>query len=186
MRKNVVICLSALVLLVLGGFAGGAGAEPVVAGNLTNVAFYRMVPAGDIYVLEPVPTLYTGVNDYGRLTFSAAVFNLSKGDYALGQITPEGTNLIQTMSIVPIGKVLHTYTILKLEVQKDQLAVPLEIVKEPAASGASAGNVTGAAAQSGPTAAASVPAGTKAPLSPLTILAGIGIAGVACALYRRR
>ncbi|OPY35917.1 MAG: hypothetical protein A4E35_02193 [Methanoregula sp. PtaU1.Bin051] len=182
MKTIVLACLSALVLLVFAGSVSGAGMVSKSDVNVTNVVFCQMTNVMDSYPCNPVPTFYTGTNAYGRLTFQAFDNNLT-GEYALAQFTPEGLKPIQIVKITPRGNFSYDYIILKLEVNREELIVPLEFLTASAMTSSSGGNVTGAAAQSADAAVA--PAATKSPVNLLTILAGLGIAGIACAMLRR-
>jgi hypothetical protein len=186
MKNIALLSLCLLILLAMAGTVSGEVASSNDTGLMTNVHFCKMIKVGEKYEFQPLLTLYTGVNDWGRLTFIAGMEKLEKGDYALVQETPGGLELIQSLKIEPSGSATPDYVMLNLEIRKDQLAVPLKILEEPGTSETPAPIATTATAPvtTAITAATAVPTATKTPVNPLSILAAIGIAGIVCLLRR--
>jgi len=119
--------LSAFILLAITCTASAEETADAVSGVETNVYFCKMIEVGDNYDLEPLPTLFMGTNNLGRLIFAAGSDNLEKGDYALVQNTPDGIQFIQTLKIEPSGSGTPEYVILKLQIREEDLKAPLEI-----------------------------------------------------------
>jgi hypothetical protein len=187
MKNTVLLVISLLILLAIGGSAAAGGASSADTGVRTNVYFCKMIKVNNTYEFEPLLTLYTGENDYGRLTFVAGAENLIRGDYALVQNTPKGLELIQTLLIEPTGSMTPEYVLLNLELTKDQLPVPLEILNEPTPSGTSAPLVTDSVTPAGSMVPkTALPAATKSPASPLTALICLLITGILCAMRVHR
>jgi hypothetical protein len=198
MSKITVLLCTTVILLA---FCAAACAEtPLTSGSgaMTNVYFCKMTKVNETYELEPLPTLFTGQNDYGRYTFVSISQNLSAGDYAIVQETADGLKLVQSLSIEPTGSPAPEYTMLTLDLAKDELPATL-VIKDTAANTAvpattqapaSASTVSGSAPASGTTVApagtAAQPAATQSPASPLAVLAGLGISGVLYLSFRRR
>jgi hypothetical protein len=181
--KKIIITLCAVLILLASG--GVVFAETTAAsGVTTNVYFCKMTKVGEKYEFEPLPTQYTGENDYGRMTFVSTAPSLQSGDYAIVQDTPDGIKLIQSLKLEALGTPTPEYTLLTLELTKTDLPVPLEIIKDQ-----SAATVTSPAATTPASTAAATPLTTssasanpttaKSPLSPLTVLGALGLSGIA-------
>jgi hypothetical protein len=186
--KNITISVLILfTLLMIGSPVTAAGSSSADAGVMTNVYFCKMIKVGNNYEFQRLLTLYTGENDFGRLTFIAGNETIDNGDYAIVQDTPTGIQIIQTMKIEPQGSETPEYVLLNLELRKEQLPVPLKVISgtgSPATPAAAA--TTSSAGPAGTTSAASaVPTATaKSPVSLLTLIVATGIAGLVCAMRR--
>jgi hypothetical protein len=90
-----------------------------------------MLQNGDTYSFEFLPTLFVGTNEYGRLTFVTGSENLTAGDYAVVQVTRNGTKLVQSLRLEKYGTAVPEYTMLTLELRKEELPEPLEISYGP-------------------------------------------------------
>ena len=194
MKNTMLFVISLLILLAMGGFVSGEAASSAETGVVTNVHFCKMIKVGDKYEFQPLYTLYTGENDFGRLTFIAGAEKFENGDYALVQDTPGGLELIQTLKIEPSGSETPEYVILNLQLTKNQLPVPLKLLgdsgtlKTPAPiAPTSTTLVTTPSAAAAVTAVATMamPAPTKSPVSPLILFAALGITGLVCAKRMR-
>jgi hypothetical protein len=195
MKKTGILIISALILLFLGGVVSGDTAAAVPQGTLTNVVFCKMNSAGTSYDFIPMVTLYTGENDYGKLTFITGSDKITAGNYAIVQQTPNGLQLIKSFTINPHGNVTGFRTFMRFALTKDQLVVPLAaITGQDSATPAAKAPLTSAPSAEGtnpvPTVTsqaapmASTPA--KSPVSLPVILAGAGIAGIICIPKMRR
>ena len=179
------IFIAVIVLLITGTVSAADQAASNSSAVFTNVWFAKMTSNGDSYTFELLPTGYVGLNDYGRMTFITGSENLTSGEYAIIQETPNGTALLKVLRISRSGTIAPNNTVLTLELNKEDLAVPLDIPTgvdnsttiQQAASPAST-LVPAATATAAPT--------TKAPVGIATILAGLCIAGCIGALRLRR
>jgi hypothetical protein len=192
MKKTVIVAISLLVVLMMSSAVCGESASPSDAGITTNVIFGKMNTVGVNYEFQPILTQYTGTNDWGRYTFVAGTENLEKGNYTLMQQTPDGLQLVQSYKIDPLGSATPEYVLLTLEVNKEDLPVPLQFtgtsgiggISSPAPT-AAASVVTSPAPSLTTVAMTAVPAPTKSPVSPFVPIAAMGIAGIICAAFRR-
>jgi hypothetical protein len=137
-----------------------------------------MIPNGNTYTFDILPTLYVGLNDYGRMTFITGAENISTGDYAIIQDTQKGTQLIKVIRLTTYGNLTPKYTILTLELNDEDLAEPLDI---PFGFDTNTTSISQAASTT-----PAVPTATKAPVSMATIMAGLCIAGFIGTLRLRR
>ena len=185
MKNTVLLFISLLILLAMCGAVSGEVVSSADTGVTTNVYFCKMIMVGEKYEFQPLLTLYTGENDYGRLTFIAGAEKIESGDYALVQETPGGLELIQTLTIEPIGSATPEYVMLNLEIRKEDLPVPLKIIGDSGTSVTPAPIATTSIAPVVTTVAATaVPAATKSPVSPLIIPAAMGITGIVYTMRR--
>jgi hypothetical protein len=173
-----------LIAVIVMGIIGTAGAAEEPASNvipvITNVWFARMTETSDSYVYELLPTGYIGLNDYGRMTFVTGAANISTGDYAIVQETRNGTALLKALRLTKSGDSTPEYTMLTLELNKEDLAEPLDIPTGTETSITIVPQTTSLTPATTPAAAA-----TKAPAGIATILAGLCIA-VFIGTYRLR
>lgn len=185
--KNHFYALILMAVIVMGiiGTAGSAeGPASNVTPVITNVWFARMTQTSDSYVYELLPTGYVGLNDYGRMTFVTGAANLSTGDYAIIQETRNGTALLKALRLTKSGDSTPEYTLLTLELNKEDLAEPLDI---PTGTDPGTTMVPQISSPSSPTSTtASAATATKAPAGMATILAGLCIAGFIGTLRLRR
>jgi hypothetical protein len=167
-----------LIAVIVLGFAGAASAagEPASKSNgvVSNIWFAKMTKTNGTYAFDVQPTLYTGLNDYGRMTFITGSENLSTGNYAILEETPKGLALLKVVQLTKPEMLNPDYTMLTLELTKEDLLEPLYI---PDATGATS-SLNVQVATPSPSTTPSPAATTKAPLSMVTILAGLCIAGV--------
>ena len=174
-----------LIAVIVIGIIGTASAAEVPAFNvspvITNVWFARMTETNDSYLYELLPTGYIGLNDYGRMTFISGAANLSDGDYAIVQETRNGTALLKALRLTKSGNSTPEYTLLTLELNKEDLAEPLDIPTGTSIDTTTMPQTASPMSRTTPAATA-----TKAPLGIATILAGLCIAGFIGVLRLRR
>jgi hypothetical protein len=192
MKKTVILLISLFVVLIMSGAVCGESASPSDTGVTTNVIFGKMNNVGMEYEFQPFLTQYTGTNDWGRYTFVAGADNLEKGNYSLMQQTSSGLQLVQSYKIEPLGSATPEYVLLTLEVNKEDLPVPLQFTGNSGITGISspvptpAALVTTSPAPSLTTVTTTaVPVPTKSPVSPFILLTALGIAGIICVASRR-
>jgi hypothetical protein len=190
MKTNLFI-LAVILFLAAAGTAGAADPQPAGTGVLTNVWFCKMLQNGDTYSFEFLPTLFVGTNEYGRLTFVTGSENLTAGDYAVVQVTRNGTKLVQSLRLEKYGTAVPEYTMLTLELRKEELPEPLEISYGPSVAATPAAEPTVSVPSPESTAPAGtattpIPAATQSPQSLAILLAATGIAGIVSTLRMRR
>lgn len=174
------ILIAVIVLAIVGTASAAEGAAFNGSAVITNVWFAKMTTTGDSYTFELLPTGYIGLNDYGRMTFITGAENVSTGEYAILQETPNGTALLKVLRLTRSGTVTPNYTLLTLELNKGDLAAPLDIP-----SGTETSTTILPVTSPIPTTTTAATA-TKAPVGMATILAGLCIAGFIGTLSRRR
>jgi hypothetical protein len=177
MKMRSVLFISAIFLLVIAGGVSATETTPADTGVATNVWFCKLIKTGNSYELEPLPTMYVGKNDYGRLMFITGSKNIESGDYAVVQTTAEGTELIETLTITKGGTETPEYTMLTLEFQEEALPAPLEFKVDAEET-----------ATETPTTAPETSATTtaKSPVGIPAVLAGVMVAGILTAMRFRR
>ena len=182
-----------LIAVIVLGLCGTAHAAEGPAFNaspvLTNVWFAQMIKTNDTYTFALLPTGYVGLSDYGRLTFITGATDIPSGDYAILQVTRNGTKLIRSLKVTRYGNSTTEYMMLRLELNKEDLVEPLyfpdlaipdhEITSQTLS--LNTPQVPPATATNAPAATA-----TKAPAGMATILAGLCIAGFIGVLNQRR
>jgi len=92
------IIFSTIFLLALACCACAQETAVEETGVVTNVQFMKLVKNGTVYDIEPLQTLYTGENKFGKYEFVVHMDALESGDYALAQISNNVT-LIQALKI---------------------------------------------------------------------------------------
>lgn len=184
MKIRSILLTAAIILLAMAGTVSATEPASTDAGVVTNVWFCKMTKSGNSYELEPLPTLYTGKNDYGRLTFITGANDLHTGDYALVQTTADGTELVESLTITKGGTETPEYTMLTLEFREDALPAPFEILGDPATY--LAGTTPTVEPEITATALKTTPTTAKSPVSLLVIVIGLGIACILCVLRIRR
>jgi hypothetical protein len=174
-----------LIVVIVLGLCGTAYAAEGPAFNaspvVTNVWFAKMIKTNDTYTFKLLPTGYTGLSDYGRLTFITGATDIPSGDYALIQLTRNGTKLIRSLKVTRYGNSTTEYMMLRLELNKEDLVEPLyfpdlAIPDQVSTLQTPPLNTT----QVSPATTAKAPAGMA------TILAGLCIAGFIGTLRLRR
>lgn len=176
------LVLIAVIVLGLCGIAQAAdgpafNASPVI----TNVWFAQMIKTNDTYTFALLPTAYTGLSEYGRLTFISGATDIPSGDYAIIQVTRNGTELIRSLKVTRYGNSTTDYMMLRLELNKEDLVEPLyfpdlAIPDRESTLQAQALNTT----------QVPQPTTAKAPTGMAAILAGLCIAGFIGTLRPRR
>jgi len=192
MKKIAMVSVFLLVVLLTCSGVSAVSSSSANTDVTTNVFFGKLDIDGANYSFEPFLTRYTGVNDWGRYTFVVGTDNLKTGNYSLMQQTPTGLQLVQSYKIESSGSGNPEYSLLTLEVNKDELPVPLTISENSGASASSSPAPTPAAIEPASTSsspatstATSAPTPTKSPSSPLILLAAMGIAGIMVAVLKR-
>lgn len=188
MKRTLSIIL--VILFALVGTVGATDAETIEYPIQTNVIFCKLHLEGESYSFEPLLTLYEGRNDWGRHTFLTGAANLTPGDYALVQINDGKMDILNFLAVDYTGTVIPAYTLLSLQLRDDELAGPLGYYTQsapssdtPAVSDLPSTEITITIT---PGAAAPMETTAKSPVSPLMVLAGLGIAGLICAMRIRK
>ncbi len=190
-KKASLLITVMMVLLAFIGTVGAAELNMEDKGITTNVLFCKLIESGESRWLVPLPTHYMGINDYGRHTFITGAQNLTDGNYMIVQKTQNGTELIQYLKLEKKGDVNPVYTLLKLELHPDELPEPLQVVStiqtDPTHTIAPpADHAVPSAEAAAPLPTTATPVANQSPVSPLMVLAGVGTAGLLCALRIHR
>lgn len=186
MGYRTILIAGLLLLPLVCGVSAETGGD--LYGYETNVYFCKLVPEGDNYMLEPLPTLYLGKNSLGRLIFASGTDKLEEGDYALVQETSDGFGFIQSLTIEPSGTGTPEYVILKLEIRESDLKAPLEYtgaaVSEPMVPETTVPGTPDMTYPSSTATVTSQPESTKTPLSTVSVIMA-GLIAVMCVFVLR-
>jgi hypothetical protein len=180
-QYHTLILVAVIVLGIVGTVQAADDPAFNSSGVISNVWFTKIVNTNGTYTFDLLPTLYTGLNDYGRMTFVTGGENLSTGDYAIVQVTQNGTEILQVLQLTKYGTITPDYTILTLELTREDLAEPLYIPDGTGTDTTMAQEGSFPAQGTTPAAAA-----TRAPAGMATVLAGLCIAGFIGTLRLRR